>query len=199
MLPTNQQRTTAEDVEREASRYILHKLGDRLWADEPVYDEQSEQWTVPIHSRSLPRDVTLGHITLDAQGVIVRAPSRDDIRRAIEARKAMSTQPAPKPQFIEAATDSPSGGMVTSLLDAIRNALAGAPPFAYARGKGTTAEGAPMEEEPPLSLDALTQDLQNDPDFFTAVVNLRAALADPQLRPKVLQALELLARAAKEK
>jgi len=74
MSTSESQKATAEQVEREASRYILHKLGDRLWAGEPAYEERRGQWKVNIHSRSLPTNVALGEITLDVYGSIVKTP-----------------------------------------------------------------------------------------------------------------------------
>jgi hypothetical protein len=90
MLPFKQQKATTEDVEREASRYILHKLGDRLWAGKPVYDESRKQWRVPLHSRSLSADVTLSEMTLDVRGKICHAPSRRDLQRVVQ--KYLPTQ-----------------------------------------------------------------------------------------------------------
>ncbi len=94
MSSTKKPTATREDVEREASRYILHELGDRLWAGDPVYDSASEQWSVPVHSLSLPEEVGLGQITLDAQGAVVKAPSRRAIRSAFEKYQS---KPEPRP------------------------------------------------------------------------------------------------------
>ncbi len=65
MKPSKQQKATIQDVEREASRYIVYELGDCLWAGDPAYDERREQWTVPIHAQSLSPDVALGYVILD--------------------------------------------------------------------------------------------------------------------------------------
>ncbi len=111
-------------------------------------------------------------------------------------QRAFAVQPAPESQ-VEAEPKPQSDGTATPLLDAIRNLLPRVPQPATAREGGTRGEEAAAAEEPPLSLDALTQDLQNDPAFFAAVVNLRVALADPQIRSTVLEALEAFARAAR--
>jgi hypothetical protein len=89
------EKVTAEEVRREASRYIVHELGDRLWAGEPTYDERNERWAVPIHSRSLSADVTLGYITLNEQGVVVHAPSRRDVQHAVQKHQPAAPSPAP--------------------------------------------------------------------------------------------------------
>lgn len=83
-MSQSKRQATVENVERESSYYILHKLGDRLWAGEPVYDEDQERWTVPIHSLSLPTEEVLGQITLDSNGVIIKAPSRRKVQRAVK-------------------------------------------------------------------------------------------------------------------
>lgn len=85
MSPPKQPEATADDITREASRYVVHHLGDQLWAGAPVYDERRTQWTVPLHARSLPADVVLGEITLDAHGRVARAPSRRTLLAALEA------------------------------------------------------------------------------------------------------------------
>ncbi|MEW6207327.1 MAG: hypothetical protein AB1631_03105 [Acidobacteriota bacterium] len=87
MSSTKKPTATREDVEREASHYILHELGDRLWAGTPVYDATSKLWTVPVHSLSLPKEVKLGQITVDARGAVIKAPTRHAIRSAFEKRR----------------------------------------------------------------------------------------------------------------
>ena len=84
MTASNQSIATSEEVRRKASRYILEQLGNRLWAGEPGYDEQRQRWTVSIHSRSLPEEAVLGEVLLDLQGVVIQAPSRGVVQRAIE-------------------------------------------------------------------------------------------------------------------
>jgi hypothetical protein len=42
------------------------------------------------------------------------------------------------------------------------------------------------------------RELQNDPELSAAFANLRTALADPQMRPTVLEALRAFAQAAKK-
>jgi len=83
MSSSKKQKATAEEVEQEASRYILYQLGDQLWAGEPIYDESHEQWTAPIRAKSLGAEVSVGEITLGAQGNILHAPSRRDVLRAV--------------------------------------------------------------------------------------------------------------------
>jgi len=68
---------------RQCSLYILRKLGDGLWAGKAAYDEACQQWTVPIHSKSLGAGVSIGEITLDAQGNILHAPSCRDVQRVL--------------------------------------------------------------------------------------------------------------------
>jgi hypothetical protein len=99
MSSSKRQKVTAEEVEREASRYIVYELGDRLWAGEPVYDERSELWTVPIHSLSLPADVALEHLTLDAHGVLVHTPSRRALQRAIQQHQSTAQEPLALPEL----------------------------------------------------------------------------------------------------
>jgi hypothetical protein len=84
MTASNQPLATPEEVRRQASRYILEQLGNRLWADEPAYDEPLQRWTVPIHARALPEEVVLGEVLLDRQGVVIQAPSREAVQRALE-------------------------------------------------------------------------------------------------------------------
>jgi hypothetical protein len=100
---------TGEEVEREASRYLLHKLGDRLWAGEPFYDDRREQWNVPIHSRSLPADVVLGQIILDARGIVVRAPSRRALQGAVQRHQPATHALAPLSVSPSAREDSEAG------------------------------------------------------------------------------------------
>ena len=84
MSNSTQRRATAEEVQRDASLYILQHLGDRLRAGIPIYDEHYKRWKVPIHSRSLPAEVELGHILLNAYGVVVNAPSRKTVKRTFD-------------------------------------------------------------------------------------------------------------------
>ncbi len=169
MSPSKQPRATATEVEREASRYLVQKLGDRLWAGEPTYDEDREQWTVPIHARSLPAHVVLGAILLDAHGVVIHAPSRLALQRAIQRHQS----------------ETPSS---LSLL-----------PFVFAPARTTGAEARAPLVLPDLPEDpgTLGQEILNDADLRTAYQYLKLALADPQIRPTVLAALEAFARAAR--
>jgi hypothetical protein len=84
MTASNQSIVTSEEVRRKASRYILEQLGNRLWAGEPAHDQNLQRWSVPIHSRSLPEEAVLGEVLLDLQGVVIHAPSREAVQRAIE-------------------------------------------------------------------------------------------------------------------
>jgi hypothetical protein len=93
MTPSDECRATAEDVQREASRYVLHTLGDQMWAGVPVFNERQQRWSVPIHSRSLPEEVSVGEIEVDLQGSVRRGPSRDMARRAV--RKCQKRPLAP--------------------------------------------------------------------------------------------------------
>lgn len=99
MTNSKPQAATAEEVRRTAARYILHKLGDRLWAGKPVYNEQQEQWTIPIHSLSLPVDVMLEQITLDTHGVVVHAPSRRALKRELQRHQSATLSSTPLPEL----------------------------------------------------------------------------------------------------
>src|SRR5262245_24491723 len=90
MTASQQHRATSEEVEREASRYIVHHLGNRLWAGTPTYDERHDQWSVAIHARGFSPDVVLDHLTLDASGAVVGAPSRNNLQRAIQRHQALA-------------------------------------------------------------------------------------------------------------
>lgn len=88
-MPRSQPHTPDQtEVRHKASRYILEKFGDRLWAGQPAYDDRRARWTVPIHSRSLPAEVELGQMTLDAHGAIVRVPTRRALQRACSASRS---------------------------------------------------------------------------------------------------------------
>jgi hypothetical protein len=168
MSPSKRPRVMADDVEREASRYIVYELGDQLWAGAPVYHERRNQWTVPLHARSLPVDVVLGEITLDAHGRVARAPSRRTLQRAVRQHQL--------------ATSSPLSRL----------------PFALAPARSTGEKGqeslplAELPEDP----QAIGQEVLANPEMKMAYRYLKRALADPQLRSTVLAALEAWARAA---
>ncbi len=122
----------------------------------------------------------LGHITEDAYGVVIRAPSRRALQRAVQKHQE------PK----------------TGIVEAIQNLLSGMPQFAVARGGGTVEESGAEEAIGRLPVrKAIVQELQalvqRDPELLAAFVNLRTALADPQMRPTVSKAVEAFARAAK--
>lgn len=170
MLPRSEQQILDQkEVRRKASRYILEKLGDRLWAGKPVYDTSRGQWTMPIHVRSLPAAVDLGPITLDAYGHIVHAPSRRTLQRAIQRQQSETAAPL-------------------SLL-----------PFALAPTRAPGAEAREPLPLPDLPDDptALGHEVLSEPDLCIAYQYLKLALADPQIRPTVLAALEAFARAAR--
>ena len=169
MSPSKRPKATAEEVEREASRYILHELGNRLWAGTPIYDEHNEQWAVAIHSRSLSTAVELGHITLDAHGGVVRAPSRRTLQRAVQRHQAPAPAAAPVPPFA----------------------------FALARESGEPEPSPLVLPELPADPQVLGQELLADQDLQMAYRHLKLALADPHMRPTVLAALEAFARAAR--
>jgi hypothetical protein len=166
-MSPKRQKATAEEVEREASGFILHKLGNRLWAGEPVYDERRKQWSVPIHSRSLPADKSLEQVTLNAQGDVVRALSRRAITRAVQ--RHLPAAPASLPPFA----------------------------FAPARGGGETEQQPLALPALPDDPQAIAAELLADPDMKKAYRCLKLALTDPQMRPTVLAALEAFAWAAK--
>jgi hypothetical protein len=112
MSSANKSKATRKDIEREASRYILHELGDRLWAGDPVYDKTRRLWSVPVHSLSLPQDVELGQITVDAHGAVVKAPTRSVIKRMfLVARNLKAKAPlrhALRPEFKKRREKPPS-------------------------------------------------------------------------------------------
>jgi len=168
MALSKKQVATAKEVQRKASRYLLEELGNRLWAGDPTYDERHEQWTVPIHSRSLPADVGLGQITLDAYGNILRAPSHRDVQRAVQRHQAAAPAPVPLPLLA----------------------------FTQRRGDGEIEQEPLALPDLPEDLQAIGQELLADPDLKRAYRYLKLALADPQMRPTVLAALEAFARAA---
>ena len=87
MSPPKQPKATANDIKREAARYVVHNLGDQLWAGTPVYDEHHTQWIVPLHARSLPADTVIGEMTLDIYGRVIHAPSRNTLQRAVRRHK----------------------------------------------------------------------------------------------------------------
>ena len=92
MSPTKKPKAARVEIEREASRYILHELGDQLWAGNPVYDKTKRLWSVSVHSLSMPQDVELGRITLAIDGEIVEAPSRRALRSEFKKhREKIST------------------------------------------------------------------------------------------------------------
>jgi tetratricopeptide (TPR) repeat protein len=97
MAPSKRARATAADVECEAARYIVHELGDQLWAGDPTYDARHEQWTVPLHARSLPADEVLGRLSVDAQGRVVRAPARRTLQRKVQRAQPQPLPPPPDP------------------------------------------------------------------------------------------------------
>jgi len=166
MTQSQQRRATTEEVEREASRYIVHKLGDRLWAGEPTYDERHDQWNVAIHARGLSPDMVLDHLTLDVSGAVVRAPSRRTLQRAVQRHQAPAPASAPLPSL------------------------------AFARGEVESAEALPLPDLPD-DPQAIGQEVLSDPETQRAYRCLKRALADPQMRPTVLKALEAFARAAR--
>jgi hypothetical protein len=110
--------------------------------------------------------VVLEHLTLDASGAVVRAPSRRTLQRAIQRHQA----PAPVPAF--------------------------QPTVAVARGEVTSATALSLPDLP-TDPQALGQEVLADPDLQRAYRCLRHALADRQMRPTVLAALEAFARVAR--
>jgi hypothetical protein len=89
-----------------------------------------------------------------------------------------------------AARREPAGA--ESIMEAIRSFLR--EPALAQRGGPPPAETA----APETAARDLLSVLASDPQLVDAVVHLRAALADPDLRPKVLAALEAFARAARK-
>ena len=87
-MSASPQNATAEDVEREASGYILHNLGDRVFAGDPAFEQRSQQWTVPIRAAALSPGADLGKLTLDVQARVIHAPSRQELQRQIKRRSA---------------------------------------------------------------------------------------------------------------
>lgn len=158
---------TAEQIERAASGYLLAKLGDRLWAGEPVYDEKKRQWRVSIHSAALPEEEVLGHLLLDVRGNVLRAPSRYELACPPEQR--------PVPSF------------------SLPSNLA----FAFPRGKGEPDQEPLVLPDLPDDPTAIGQEILADPALKAAYAALKAALADPQMRPTVLNALAAFAQAAR--
>lgn len=84
-------RLTVEEVERAASRYIIHKLGDQLWPGLPTYDAGRDEWSVPIHACCLKSEDVLESLILNGEGEIVRAPSRLALKQTLEEAIAAGT------------------------------------------------------------------------------------------------------------
>jgi hypothetical protein len=82
------------------------------------------------------------------------------------------------------------------LLQALVRLRAGVPLAIQTRG--ATGEDTTDDAEVIPSTQELVQCLQSDPELLIAVVHLRTSLADERLRPHVLAALQVLARAAKK-
>ena len=93
MAASDRPKPTADDVRREASRYLAYELGDLLWPGEATYDEAANEWRVPIHSQSLPRDVVLDHLKLDATGRVRNPPSRQELERIAQRSRSPEDLP----------------------------------------------------------------------------------------------------------
>lgn len=65
---------TRGQVIYQCSLYIIHSFGSECWAGKASFDESQQQWTVPIHNKALGEDISIGKITLNAQGKIVNDP-----------------------------------------------------------------------------------------------------------------------------
>ena len=64
------------------------------------------------------------------------------------------------------------------------------------RIRGGLGESPGAAPAPELSVEELARELARDAELHTAYRNLKLALADPQMRPTVLAALDAFARVA---
>jgi hypothetical protein len=173
MSPVVEKTATQEEVESAAAGHLRQHLGNRLWPGAPVFDARRGEWLAPIHSRSLPPEVGLGEIVLNARAEVVRAPSRRALQRAAERYRA-EHEAARAPEIT---TGLP-------LAFALRGP---------ARGEGEALALADLPDDPA----AVGREVLADPDLKQAYQCLKHALADPQMRGDVMGVLEALARAAR--
>ena len=163
-------KATPEDVQRAASGYVFRELGDRLYVDDPVFDEQRQQWTVPIRAMALSRDVSVGAVLLDVDATVIHAPARTALKRAIERQTAAAAAPE----------------------------TAGELAWAVRAREGHVTPGLEGESELPSDPLAIGEEILSDDDHIRAYTYLRTALQDPKMRPAVIAALEAFANIARE-
>ncbi len=76
----------AAKVREVVVKYLVSHVGERALADSPRFDEERKVWLVPVLCRTSRGMLLAGEIQLNQDLEIIRAPSKEELTRTVEAQ-----------------------------------------------------------------------------------------------------------------
>jgi len=68
--------------------YLLNNIGHLTRPGTPLLDAASNEWVVPVFCRTATGDVRVGDVTIDEDGRIARAPSREEVLETLRCEES---------------------------------------------------------------------------------------------------------------